>query len=69
MNNTPPPQSHLDAIDARQDDVLRQLEELNVRVEGLIKEWTAARHAGEEVETTANPQADAAPATNPLKPR
>jgi len=69
MSNTSSPQSHLDEIDARQDDVLRQLDELNVRVEGLIKEWTAARHAGDEVETTANPQEEAAPATNPLKPR
>ena len=33
----------LDELDARQDEVLAQLDELNTRIETLIGQWTQAR--------------------------
>jgi hypothetical protein len=43
------PQSHslLDELDARQDEVLAQLEELNTRLEGLLNEILGSRPRAE----------------------
>ena len=38
-----PPGSLLAEIDAQQDDILRQLDELNARLEGLLKECTPGK--------------------------
>jgi hypothetical protein len=38
-----PPGSLLAEIDAQQDDILRQLDKLNARLEGLLQECTPAK--------------------------
>jgi hypothetical protein len=37
------PPTFLDELDERQDDVLRQLDELNVRIEALLIDWAPLR--------------------------
>ncbi len=42
MSYDTPQNQLLMEIDARQDEVLQQLDDLNLRVEDLLKQWTAA---------------------------
>jgi hypothetical protein len=49
------PRSLLEELDARQDEVLDQLEKLNGRIEKVIAQWSAWR--GETGEKTALPSA------------
>jgi hypothetical protein len=49
------PRSLLEELDARQDEVLGELEKLNGRIEKVIAEWSAWR--GETGEKTALPNA------------
>jgi hypothetical protein len=49
------PRSLLEELDARQDEVLDELEKLNGRIENVIAEWSAWR--GETGEKTALPNA------------
>jgi hypothetical protein len=35
----------LDDLEAEQDDVLAQLDELNLRIEDLLRQWTGRREA------------------------
>ena len=43
MDSPERPESLLDQIEARQDDVIAQLDELNARAESLLREWTTER--------------------------
>jgi hypothetical protein len=45
----------LDELDARQNEVLSQLDDLNQRIESLLSEWLAGRNgaAGEEAPSPA----------------
>lgn len=45
----------LQDLDARQDDVLAQLDELNERVESVLAEFTTARSSPDEIEESADP--------------
>jgi len=49
------PRSLLEELDARQDEVLDELEKLNGRIEKVIAEWSAWR--GDTGEKTALPSA------------
>jgi hypothetical protein len=49
------PRSLLEELDARQDEVLDELEKLNGRIEKVIAQWSAWR--GETDEKTALPSA------------
>ncbi len=42
------PTSLLQQLDARQDEVLEQLSDLNLRIEGLLKEVETWRHAADD---------------------
>ncbi|MCA9186391.1 MAG: hypothetical protein R3E01_26460 [Pirellulaceae bacterium] len=43
--------SLIDDLDARQDDVLRQLDELNARIESVLAEWSP--RIGEKLDVAA----------------
>jgi hypothetical protein len=47
MSNETPPASLLAELDARQDELLDELDALNGRIEAVIKEWSAWRGAEE----------------------
>jgi hypothetical protein len=50
MKTAPPGQSTLlDELEARQDEVLQKLSELNDRVETLLNQWVAEFQANEPV--------------------
>jgi len=49
MPDTTQPTSLLEDLDRRQDDVLVQLDDLNLRIEGLLKEWLSSRAAEADV--------------------
>jgi len=42
------PHSLLEELDARQDELLAELERLNRRIEGVIAEWTRPQPADEQ---------------------
>ena len=43
MSDAPLPESPLTEIEARQDDVLRQLDNLNERIESTLKQFSTQR--------------------------
>jgi hypothetical protein len=45
----------LDELEAKQDDVLAQLDELNLRIEQLLSQWTGRRDQEHRVEGGAAP--------------
>ena len=51
MDSPERPESLLDQIEARQDDVIAQLDELNARAESLLREWTTDRKADPPAES------------------
>lgn len=50
LSPTDRPVSFLEELEARQDDAISQLDELNLRIEQLLREWTGRREpeAGSE---------------------
>lgn len=53
QTETPGRGSLIEELDARQNDVLDQLEALNVRVEALLKDWSAMQVHEEPLERAA----------------
>jgi hypothetical protein len=53
QTETPGRGTLLEELDARQNEVLDQLEALNVRVEALLKDWTAMQLQDEPLERAA----------------
>jgi len=47
MSNEAPGPSLLAELDSRQDELLDELDALNGRIEGVIKEWSGLRIADE----------------------
>jgi hypothetical protein len=43
MTETPKPGSLLEELDRRQDEVLEQLDDLNLKIEALLNEWLVTR--------------------------
>jgi hypothetical protein len=48
MSNATPAASLLEELDARQNELLDELDRLNGRIERVIAEWTTARMPGEQ---------------------
>lgn len=44
MQNQRPP-TFLDELEAKQDEVLTQLDDLNLRIERLLNQWTGRKEA------------------------
>lgn len=66
MDSDQPLPSILGDIDQRQDDVIRRLDQLNARIEDLLRSWTAGLSAeGEAGEGHGNP---VPPTTAPRAP-
>jgi len=51
----PLPPSPVAELEARQDDVIRQLDELNTRIEQLLREYSSARPSDSEAADNAEP--------------
>jgi hypothetical protein len=49
MPETPQPASLLEQLDAAQEEVLRNLDDLNTRIEAVIREWTRPAGSGTAV--------------------
>lgn len=47
MLASPPQTSLLDELDARQNEVLRQIDELSAQVETVLNQWLTTREAAE----------------------
>ena len=45
---TPNAHTLLDELDARQDDVLGQLDQLNEQIEGVLEDWTGPQDEKQE---------------------
>jgi len=45
MSNADRPISLLEDLESRQDEAIAQLDELNLRIENLLRQWTGQRNA------------------------
>ncbi len=56
----PPAYSRVAELESRQDDVIRQLDQLNARIEQVLREWAPAKPAPVADDAAPIPQRQAA---------
>ena len=68
VSATTPPMNLLDELEARQDEVLRQLDELNQRLEQTLAEYGGLRKAEPASPTGNTPATNASTSNAPARP-